>query len=136
MARGHHCGQVSKCAGHFGIKLSMVELELVSPGTASKYYIEKAKRDCGILKKKNHWQSIISQDIPGGPVVENLTSNAEGEGSIPGRGTKIPLAMGQLSPCDLAPCSTTKGTEAQQQRACVCYCERSHMPQPRPDAAR
>ena len=98
MARGRHCAQVSKCAGHFGLKLSMVELELVSPGTASKCNFEKAKRDCGILKKKNYQKSIISQDIPGGPVIENLTSNAEEAGSIPDRGTKIPHAVGQLSP--------------------------------------
>ena len=103
MARGRHCAQVSKCAGHFGLKLSMVELELVSPGTASKCNFEKAKRDCGILKKKNYQKSIISQDIPGGPVVENLTSNAEEAGSIPDRGTKIPHAVGQLSPCRLEP---------------------------------
>ena len=81
----------------------MVELELMSPGMASKCNFEKAKQDCGILKKKNHWPSIISQDIPGGPVVENLTSNAEEAGSIPDQGTKIPHAVGQLSPCHLEP---------------------------------
>ena len=37
-------------------------------------------------------------DFPGGPVVKNLPSNAEDEGSIPGRGIKIPYATGQLSP--------------------------------------
>ena len=31
-------------------------------------------------------------DFPGGPVVKILPSNAEGVGSIPGRGTKIPIA--------------------------------------------
>ena len=36
-------------------------------------------------------------DFPGGPVVKNLPSNAEDVGSIPGRGTKIPHAVGQLS---------------------------------------
>ena len=61
----------------------MEELELMSPGMASKCYLEKAKRDCEILEKKNHQQSIISQDIPGDPVVENLTSNVEEAGSIP-----------------------------------------------------
>ena len=31
-------------------------------------------------------------------MVKNLPSNAGDTGSIPGRGTKIPHAMGQLSP--------------------------------------
>ena len=33
-------------------------------------------------------------DSPGGPVVKNPLSNAGGVGSIPGRGTKIPHAVG------------------------------------------
>ena len=37
--------------------------------------------------------------FPGGPVVKNLPSNAGDMGSIPGQGTKIPHAAGQLSPC-------------------------------------
>ena len=36
-------------------------------------------------------------DFPGGPVVKNSPSNAKDVGSIPGRGTKIPHALGQLS---------------------------------------
>ena len=36
-------------------------------------------------------------DFPGGPVVKNLPSNAGDTGSIPGQGTKIPHAVGQLS---------------------------------------
>ena len=47
-----------------------------------------------LKKKKNHpW------DFPGGPVVKNLPCNAGDAGSIPDRGTKIPHAVGQLSPC-------------------------------------
>ena len=38
-----------------------------------------------------------SWDFPGGPVVKNLPSNAEDMGSIPGWGTKISHAAGQLS---------------------------------------
>ena len=38
-------------------------------------------------------------DFPGGPVVKNLPSDAGDMGSIPGRGTTIPHATGQLSPC-------------------------------------
>ena len=36
-------------------------------------------------------------DFPGGPVVETTPSNAEDTGSIPGWGTKMPHATGQLS---------------------------------------
>ena len=38
-----------------------------------------------------------SWDFPGGPVVKNLPSSAGNMGSIPGWGTRIPHAMGQLS---------------------------------------
>ena len=37
-------------------------------------------------------------DLPGGPVVKNPPSNA-GDGTIPARGTKIPHAAEQPSPC-------------------------------------
>ena len=37
-------------------------------------------------------------DFPGGPVVKNLSCNEGDAGSIPGQGTKIPHAVGQLSP--------------------------------------
>ena len=36
-------------------------------------------------------------DFPGGPVVKNPPASVRDEGSIPGQGTKIPHAMGQLS---------------------------------------
>ena len=36
--------------------------------------------------------------FPGGPVVKNPRCNVGDVGLIPGRGTKIPHAMGQLSP--------------------------------------
>ena len=41
----------------------------------------------------------VPGDLPGGPVVENLPANAEDSGLIPGPGTKIPHAMGQIGPC-------------------------------------
>ena len=44
-------------------------------------------------KKEAYW------DFPGGPVVKNPSCNAGDAGSIPGRGTKIPHAVGQLSLC-------------------------------------
>ena len=37
------------------------------------------------------------RDFPGGPVVKNPPSNAGDAGLIPGRGIKIPHAVGQLS---------------------------------------
>ena len=43
------------------------------------------------------------KDFPGVPMVKNLPSNAGDVGLIPGRGTKIPHAMGQLSLCALEP---------------------------------
>ena len=39
-----------------------------------------------------------SGDFPGGPVVKHPPSNAGDAGSIPGQGTKIPRAVGHLSP--------------------------------------
>ena len=40
---------------------------------------------------------IKERDFPGGPVVKNPPSDARDMGSVPGRGTKIPYAAGQLS---------------------------------------
>ena len=49
-------------------------------------------------RKKSHLQTLCG-DFPGGPMVENLPSNAGDAGSIPGRGTKVPHAAGQISLC-------------------------------------
>ena len=38
-------------------------------------------------------------DFPGGPVVKNPPSSAGDVDLIPGRGNKIPHAVGQISPC-------------------------------------
>ena len=35
-------------------------------------------------------------DVPGGPLVKNLSCNSGDTSSIPGQGTKIPHAAGQL----------------------------------------
>ena len=40
----------------------------------------------------------ITRDFPDGPVVKNLPPNAGSAGLIPGQRTKIPHALGQLSP--------------------------------------
>ena len=60
-------------------------------------------------------------------MVENPPSNAGDVGSIPGLGTKIPHAVGQLSPCtttreahELRPLSLhTAHTEPTRSRACA-----------------
>ena len=48
-------------------------------------------------------KKFTSRNFPGGLVVKNLPSNAGDVSSIPGQGTKIPHAVGQLSPCTLEP---------------------------------
>ena len=44
------------------------------------------------------WYEVEARDFPGGPVVKNPPSNAGDKGSIPGWGTKIPHATGQINP--------------------------------------
>ena len=66
------------------------------------------------LKIQYHW------DFPGGPVVKNSPSNAGDTGSIPGQGTKIPHATGQLSPC-------TTTAEPACSGACTPQLERSPL---------
>ena len=45
-----------------------------------------------LLKWPSYW------DFPGGPVVKNPPYKAGDTGLIPGQGTKMPHAAGQLSP--------------------------------------
>ena len=51
----------------------------------------------------------MGEDFPGGPVVKNLPCNSGDMGLISGWGTKIPHAMGKLSPgataAEPAPCN-------------------------------
>ena len=58
-------------------------------------------------------------DFPAGPVVKNPPSTAGDVGSVPGRGTKIPRAAGQLSRC------TTTEPRRLKWRARVLQLERS-----------
>ena len=66
------------------------------------------------------------KDFPSGSVVKNLPSNAGDKGLIPGRGTKIPHALGQLTlcaetndpMCSRAPATTRKTNGPQQGPAC------------------
>ena len=69
------------------------------------------------------------RDSPGGPVVKNPPSNVGDAGSIPGPGTKIPHATGQISPC-----ATTIELSRLNERACVPQtteptCSGAHAPQ-------
>ena len=66
----------------------------------------------------------------GGPMVKNPPSNAGDTGSIPGPGTKIPHATGQLSPCT----TTTELVVCLNERARVLQTTEptrsgAHMPQ-------
>ena len=52
-------------------------------------------------KNRSRWDKEkrdLNGDLPGGPVLKNPSYNAGDAGSIPGGGTKIPHAVGQLNP--------------------------------------
>ena len=53
-------------------------------------------------------------DIAGGPVAKNLLSSAGDMVLIPGQETKVPHAMGQLSPCAAATKLVCSGAHALQ----------------------
>ena len=69
-------------------------------GSGGRQFLLNVKED---LSKEIHlkWERMEKksekEDFHGGPVVKNLPSNAGHEGSMPGRGTKIPPVVGQLS---------------------------------------
>ena len=85
-------------------------------------------KPCWVLLGFNHPFSLILinpegnrgssrkeiRDFLGGPVVKNPPSNAGDAGLIPGRGTKIPHAAGQLSPLDTTTEPTHPGVCAPQ----------------------
>ena len=50
------------------------------------------------LEKTLNIKNGLGQDFEGGPVVKNLPANAGDVGLIPGQGTKIPHATGELRP--------------------------------------
>ena len=54
-----------------------------------------------IFFKESVYQEFFTQDFPSGPVVKNLPANTGDMGSIPGLGTRIPHAAGQLSLCTI-----------------------------------
>ena len=63
---------------------------------------------------------ISRRDFPGGPVVKNPPSNAGDAGSIPGRGTRIPHAVGQLSLHATTTEPTCSGAGAPQLEKSLC----------------
>ena len=54
---------------------------------------------CGLGLGQQRAQKYLLWDFPGGPVVKNPSANAGNSGSLPGPETKIPHALGQVSPC-------------------------------------
>ena len=56
------------------------------------------------LRNLQGFKNSASGDFPGGPMEKDPPYNAGDTGSIPGQGTKIPHAAGQLSP----PATTTE----------------------------
>ena len=76
---------------------------------------------------------MISGDFPGIPVVKNPPYNAEDTGSIPGQGTKIPHAAGQLTrtPRLLSSRASTREPVCRElQSPCATTGEeKTHMPQ-------
>ena len=85
-------------------------------------------RSCSLNTKT---KEINPGDFPGGPVIKNLPSKAGDAGSIPGWGTLIPHAMGQLSrsASTIDPVTTTGEKFAHHN-------ERSQIPQRRPNVAK
>ena len=78
---------------------------------------------------------IALGDFPGGPVVKNPPSNADGKGLISGRGPEIPHATEQLSLRALEPTHApqpeslhTAITESTGSRACALHLEKAYAP--------
>ena len=69
--------------------IGFLEVAPISCGDQKSVTGTKSK-ECVHIKKSN-------KDFPGGLVVKNPPSNAGDAGSIPGWGTRIPHATGQLS---------------------------------------
>ena len=74
-----------------------------------------------------HFRSEKLGDFPDGPMIENSPPKAGDVGSIPGLGTKISHAVGQLSLC-------TATTEPMCSRARAPKLEKACVPQQRPRA--
>ena len=88
-------------------------LPALSPGFPAAFGVQD-----NFFMSRNHMR-----DFPGHPVGKTLPSNAGDAGSIPGQGTKIPHAMGQLSPratateCALQPVLRSKRSHHKEKPA-------------------
>ena len=76
------------------------------------------------------WQKDWRRDFPSGPMVKNLPCSAGDIGSIPGKWTKVPHSIEQLSLC-----STNRESVHPSERCCMID-QSSHMTQLRPDVAK
>ena len=68
----------------------------------------------GLCTRKCYDRKDVAFGLPWWSLVKNLPSNAGDTDSIPGQGTKIPPAAGQLSPC-----TTTREACVMQWRPCT-----------------
>ena len=85
------------------------------------------------LKEEAHLctsRTVLSWDFPGGPVIKICTPSAGDMGSVPGWGTEILHAMGQISLC------TTTGKSMHRNERFYVMQPRSHVPQVRPITAK
>ena len=73
---------------------------------------------CGFIIVQNNGLG----DFPGGPTVKNLSSSAGDKSSIPGQGTKIPHATGQVSPLARTTEPITREAQAPQLKDLM-YCK-------------
>ena len=80
---------------NYSLPTSSMELCLL--GKLVTHRMEASNRNLYIQNIKS-FNVGLHRDFPGSPVVKNPPSNAGDAGLIPGQGTKIPHAAGQLSP--------------------------------------
>ena len=80
-----------------------------------------------VFQRRSSLKKLAFRDCPGGPVVKYPPCDAGDTGSIPGWGTKIPHAWGQLNP----PATTTE--PVCHSSSLVSHNERSQVLQLRPD---
>ena len=106
-----HCRQILYSLSHQGSHATMVS----RPKAVIKMLYPQRSDSSWQWRTKEYG----AQGLPGGPVVKNLPSYAGDLGSIPGWGTKISCALGQLGPL----AATTES---------MCPSQSSHMVQGRP----
>ena len=93
----HLIETVTKCSGHYDLPWKFCFKNERHPSVSRSATCRQYSTVCSL--QEFPWLKRAAWDFPGGPMVKNLPSSAGDAGSIPDRGTKIPLATGQLSPC-------------------------------------